>query len=162
MNWRLLTPTILKQPHTQLWFVNQCLKFTIASKRNCNKKEDKTDLSVITVLELLECLSAIILTLMNIEGTDLFLKKPKIAFSLKKILNKLYQNLKPRNIQKSEQSWNVIFDMTKNQDWSTTSFTAQRAEKLEDLFVLYAKEHTIETRQGQSTLGPRVHVVHDT
>jgi hypothetical protein len=68
---------------------------------------------------------------------------------MKKILNKLHHNLKAFNMEKSEKSWNIIFDLMKNQDWSTTSFDAQTASKLEDLFVQYADEHITETRRVQ-------------
>jgi hypothetical protein len=48
---------------------------------------------------------------------------------------------------KSDKSWNIIFDSMKNQDWSTTSFDAQTASKLEDLFVQFTDEHITETRR---------------
>jgi hypothetical protein len=55
-------------------------------------------------------------------------------------------------MQKSDRSWNTIFDSMKNLDWSTTSFDAQTASKLEDLFVQYRDEHITETRRVQYAL----------
>jgi hypothetical protein len=52
-------------------------------------------------------------------------------------------------MEKSAKSWNIIFDLMKNQDWSTTSLDAQTAPKLEDLFVQYADEYIKETRWVQ-------------
>jgi hypothetical protein len=76
---------------------------TSKSKYPKKRKVDETDFSVITILELLECLSLIILkpayfwrTLIDI------LKKQKTEFNLKKILNKLHQNLKAFGMQKSD------------------------------------------------------------
>jgi hypothetical protein len=40
----------------------------------------------------------------------------------------------------------------KSQDWSTTSFDAQTASKLEDLFIQYTDEHITETRRAQYSL----------
>jgi hypothetical protein len=98
----------------------------------------------------MECLSLIILTPANFWKTltDI-LKKPKVEFNLKKILNKLHHNLKAFNMEKSEKSWNIIFELMKSQDWSTTSFDAQTASKLGDLFVQYTDEHITETRRAQ-------------
>jgi hypothetical protein len=117
-----------------------------SSKRKYTKerKADEIDFSIITILELLECLSLIILTPANFWKTltDI-LNKPKVKFNLKKILNKLHHNLKAFNVEKSEKSWNIIFDLMKSQDWSTISFDAQTSLKLEDLFIQYTSRHEV-------------------
>jgi hypothetical protein len=88
-----------------------------SSKRKYTKKRkvDEIDFSIITILELLECLSLIILTPANFWKTltDI-LKKPKVEFNLKKILNKLHHNLKAFNMKKSEKSWNIILLLNNN------------------------------------------------
>jgi hypothetical protein len=97
------------------------------SKRKYTKKRkvQEIDFSIITILAPANFWKTL---------TDI-LKKPKVEFNLKKILNKLHQNLKAFDMQKSDRSWNTTFDSMKNLDSSTTSFDAQTASKFEDFFV---------------------------
>jgi predicted extracellular nuclease len=75
--------------------------------------------------------------------------KPRVEFNLKKTVHKLHHNLKAFNVEKSDKSWNITFDSMKNQDWSMTSFDAQRASKLKDLSFQFTDEHITETRRVQ-------------